>query len=386
MDCYEDAGVCLDQEAASPRTVASLHAKQHMLQDPRCDDWSTLDGRLQEVDFNNAQIVEDASNASSLRTFDSGNCYWDPESPWPDPNNRPLGEAVPYDILAMSPCPSETGTEFSSSCETEGSMSLGHYAAGTSNSLGNGSLFCRACKQFFSGSGELAEHAGTTHHRTYVCQETGCGKSYYRRDTYVRHVSTHRRTNLHVCMICPAESRSTFKRSDHLKQHQRNCHPASCDALERKSYEKHCGNPPSFLACQGPGAASSILQVCSPRAGNRLHDSVPHSRRSLDSGCVKSRANPSASHKNTMRGIAEALEKRFGGRQDETLDIIATQLNIHDTLPSALSPVSSAAESRTPAFDVSIQSPSLESSVLLPTTQNPIQLVQRRCNCPCNRQ
>lgn len=84
---------------------------------------------------------------------------------------------------------------------------------------------CAQCNQTFSTSQELERHARYIQHKAYVCKE--CKKGFSRRDTFGRHVVTHRvSAGLHQCEICKASNvEAAFKRKDHLEQHKRNRHP-----------------------------------------------------------------------------------------------------------------------------------------------------------------
>ncbi|TKA69049.1 hypothetical protein B0A55_08718 [Friedmanniomyces simplex] len=85
---------------------------------------------------------------------------------------------------------------------------------------------CSQCRDSFRTYYTLESHARETAHRAYVCPEPGCKSQYYRRDSFVRHIKTHRESGLHVCMICErSKHRKTFKRKDHLRQHIQQLHP-----------------------------------------------------------------------------------------------------------------------------------------------------------------
>ncbi|KAI6902906.1 hypothetical protein KC318_g7091 [Hortaea werneckii] len=85
---------------------------------------------------------------------------------------------------------------------------------------------CRICQQIFKTSDMLEQHGKRTLHRVYTCPVETCERTYYRRDVYIRHKSTHEQKALHVCYFCATEGQDkAFKRKDHLNQHIRNCHP-----------------------------------------------------------------------------------------------------------------------------------------------------------------
>ena len=92
---------------------------------------------------------------------------------------------------------------------------------------------CKWCSEPFLTSQSLEAHAKSEGHRTYVCNEGGCGRTFARRDTFVRHMTTHRNSDVHTCRICLQRSkRRIFKRKDHLYQHMRNRHPSASPTLQ----------------------------------------------------------------------------------------------------------------------------------------------------------
>ena len=119
---------------------------------------------------------------------------------------------------------------------------------------------CRVCQQIFNTSEMLEQHAKRTLHRVYMCPVDTCERTYYRRDVYIRHKSTHEQKVLHVCYFCATEGQDkAFKRKDHLNQHIRNCHPrmtpcpVSTDGFSTSSKlePRHSGNlPPNPNALQ----------------------------------------------------------------------------------------------------------------------------------------
>jgi len=63
----------------------------------------------------------------------------------------------------------------------------------------------------------------------WTCREPECGKSYSRRDSYLRHQHAHK-VDSHPCKICSREKKQkSFKRKDHLKEHVRKCHSGKGD-------------------------------------------------------------------------------------------------------------------------------------------------------------
>jgi hypothetical protein len=85
-------------------------------------------------------------------------------------------------------------------------------------------LECPACSRTFSNLRALDRHTQSTSHKAWRCREPGCGKSYARRDTFLRHRSKHS-DNSHSCLDCLREGKEkVFKRKDHLNEHIRSCH------------------------------------------------------------------------------------------------------------------------------------------------------------------
>ena len=92
--------------------------------------------------------------------------------------------------------------------------------------IADGRYSCKECRMVFGASHGLERHAKTTEHRAYVCSCQGCESTYYRRDSYLRHLKSHRDTSLHVCRVCEQVGKErAFKRKDHLLQHIRGQHP-----------------------------------------------------------------------------------------------------------------------------------------------------------------
>lgn len=91
---------------------------------------------------------------------------------------------------------------------------------------GTNPYVCSICSRSFRSSGMLEQHAKAEKHRIYSCRKSGCGKSYYRRDLYTRHKSTHDKKDAHVCHICAENHQhKAFSRKDHLHQHTKDMHP-----------------------------------------------------------------------------------------------------------------------------------------------------------------
>ena len=81
-----------------------------------------------------------------------------------------------------------------------------------------------ACSECDRHSGSIHHRAGHAKQTAWRCPEPGCGKSYGRRDTFLRHQNAHK-VDSHPCKICSKEKKQkSFKRKDHLKEHVRKCH------------------------------------------------------------------------------------------------------------------------------------------------------------------
>lgn len=83
---------------------------------------------------------------------------------------------------------------------------------------------CSECEEVFENLQNLERHTKSSSHRSWRCEETGCGKTYSRRDTFVRHQAKHRE-NSFTCQFCRRSGKiKPFKRKDHLREHIRHCH------------------------------------------------------------------------------------------------------------------------------------------------------------------
>ena len=90
-------------------------------------------------------------------------------------------------------------------------------------------LMCSECGLEFDNLQGLDRHTRSSLHKGWRCQEAGCGKTYARRDTFLRHRIKHT-DSVHACSVCSrSKKHKVFKRKDHLKEHMRNCHSRSVD-------------------------------------------------------------------------------------------------------------------------------------------------------------
>lgn len=83
---------------------------------------------------------------------------------------------------------------------------------------------CQECNKLFRNLQELDQHTKRVPHKAWKCAEPMCGKTYARRDTFLRHRATHKDKS-HSCPVCSRlNKQKVFARKDHLKEHIRNCH------------------------------------------------------------------------------------------------------------------------------------------------------------------
>lgn len=88
---------------------------------------------------------------------------------------------------------------------------------------------CSECDEVFRNLQDLERHTKASSHKSWRCEETGCGKMYSRRDTFVRHQAKHKENSFN-CQFCRRSGRNKpFKRKDHLREHIRNCHSKGSD-------------------------------------------------------------------------------------------------------------------------------------------------------------
>jgi hypothetical protein len=100
-------------------------------------------------------------------------------------------------------------------------------------------IMCFECQKPFDNLQSLDQHTKTRSHKGWRCSEEGCGKTYPRRDTLVRHQLKHS-PKAHACNECSkSNKRKFFARKDHLNEHIRKRHSPSTDSIhaELKKYE-----------------------------------------------------------------------------------------------------------------------------------------------------
>lgn len=88
---------------------------------------------------------------------------------------------------------------------------------------------CPRCDHPFGSNHDCAGHTKRISQSPWMCPEPECGKSYSRRDTFLRHRNAHK-VDSHPCKMCSREKKQkSFKRKDHLKEHVRRCHSGKVD-------------------------------------------------------------------------------------------------------------------------------------------------------------
>ena len=88
---------------------------------------------------------------------------------------------------------------------------------------------CSGYNHPFGNIHDRADHAKRICQIAWRCPEPECGKSYNRRDSFLRHQHTHK-VDSYPCKICFREKKQkSFKRKDHLKEHVRKCHSGRGD-------------------------------------------------------------------------------------------------------------------------------------------------------------
>jgi len=123
--------------------------------------------------------------------------------------STPCFAGSPYSHLSKGP----SSTRSNSSTETE-----------YSNEDDQQGHICQECNKVFRNFQELDQHTKRVPHKAWRCAEPFCGRTYARRDTFLRHRATHGDKS-HACAICSHHNKQkVFKRKDHLKEHIRNCH------------------------------------------------------------------------------------------------------------------------------------------------------------------
>lgn len=113
-----------------------------------------------------------------------------------------------------------------------GKLSTSSWDTDCSQDEGCQRLVCPECNRTFGNLSALDKHAQNTSHKAWRCSEPGCAKNYSRRDTFLRHRTTHRDdTLIYACNFCWRDKKhKAFKRKDHLKDHIRNCHSKNSDS------------------------------------------------------------------------------------------------------------------------------------------------------------
>jgi len=151
---------------------------------------------------------------------------------------------------------------------------------------------CHICGLQFDSLALLEQHSRKAFHRIHCCNYPGCGKSYYRRDVFIRHKAKHRDGESHICRLCQCLGQEkAFKRKDHLNQHVRNCHRSkesgtwTLGAQGRSQTNQDSWEPPlgigsvlvadqiSVVSDQGSGRRTSSISDLAPQDKSFLYES-----------------------------------------------------------------------------------------------------------------
>jgi len=127
-------------------------------------------------------------------------------------------------------------------------------------------LTCDECMYAGKSQYEIALHASSTGHASFICKHDGCEKKFARLDTYQRHQRTHREdAKRFPCKYCRKyRGKNGFKRKDHLTQHVRIYHHiGEGEQIGHKFDRKWCPkeecsqSKPAFMSFRDQGAFTS---------------------------------------------------------------------------------------------------------------------------------
>jgi hypothetical protein len=125
---------------------------------------------------------------------------------------------------------------------------------------------CFECWQIFESLQSLDQHTKTESHKGWRCSEEGCGKTYPRRDTLVRHQLKHSPKG-HACDECAkSKKRKFFVRKDHLNEHIRKRHLPSTDDMR-------CVKTVESRICPNERADTTTTVIPSPKSTRRCKSS-----------------------------------------------------------------------------------------------------------------
>ncbi|EMD00807.1 hypothetical protein BAUCODRAFT_118535 [Baudoinia panamericana UAMH 10762] len=137
-------------------------------------------------------------------------------------------------------------------------------------------IACTVCGGSFRTSKDLERHAKKRFHRQYICPVQGCTKSYYRRDSFVRHKTAHKQLAMHECSYCARLGvEKHFIRKDHLSAHIWNVHaPPDLEIPSIDSMETiHGEDSPRFL-WEAQSRCSSPFEFTIDDNDFMLHDGL----------------------------------------------------------------------------------------------------------------
>jgi hypothetical protein len=208
-----------DSQQAQPPDPHSLWGTVELNNEPAFlnETYPQFDGTIDfDFDFSASNYerhsVDSFSSSLSSAAFGANNTPAEPTFPhaeWSYTHHVPLiGAQTPHDVRR------NTSKSQATDCAPD-EVSQG--------------LECSACSQRFNNLRALDKHTQSTSHKAWRCSEAGCGKSYARRDTLLRHRSKHS-DNGYSCLDCRRDGKEkVFKRKDHLNEHIRSRHSRSND-------------------------------------------------------------------------------------------------------------------------------------------------------------
>ncbi|KAK4547390.1 hypothetical protein LTR36_001046 [Oleoguttula mirabilis] len=216
---------------------------------------------------------------------------------------------------------------------------------------------CTECKVPFANSYKLEQHAKAAGHKAYACEDARCRKSYYSRSSYVRHVASHKGPGPHVCKVCARYNQhKTFKRKDHLVQHERNCHPTE---VSRVPSNQVAGIKRSSSTAIHQDFNVPMAPVSQAAIEERLNTNVNKAPKTVaflpcpvdadQFGCQWQDGQVSKHQHARAIEIAQSIRSEFGDGHGDVLRQIEKHLHLHDrprTLGSQAASVTGASKAQ----------------------------------------